>query len=394
MTKESAAPLRYTRTRALEHAAELPGIRPLRIHPLAFPLHVAELSATVEERGPFDLLDRYVGLAIADARLTTVSQIAEFLGITEHMVDRVLRFLDGIGHLHTTGGTLALTERGLRSVRDDRRYVEKEERLHLYFDGVHCEPLRTGHYADSVHVLDRDAAHAQREFRLLPYGDGFRHAAVNELTQRSDRADYGLPDELRDLQVLAVDQAFLPCYAIRARSDDGYTTLVYSGVADYRDHHLERIFNAWPVPDRILRSTDSDDPRDHFGDWLRDRRIDPRSITWLDNQSPRLSLPPSRYTDREATLRRRGEFALSMCGSYVAPRSHVLQMWCDDTETRRKAGLGRALAYASATRRSTAEVTMFLDRVSHQLELTPAITLSALKGHARQTGYGTLDLTG
>lgn len=393
MTKDTADTLLYAQTRALEHAAELPGMRPLRIHALAFPLHAAELSATVEERGPFDLLDRYVGLAIADARLTTVPQIAEFLGITEHMVDRVLRFLGGIGHVRGTGETLALTERGLRSVRDDRRYVEKEERLNLYFDGVHCEPLRTAHYANSVRILDREAAYAQREFRLLPYGGGFRHATVHELTRRSDRADFDLPDELRDLEVLAVDQAFLPCYAIRARTGDGHTTLVYTGVAEHRDHHLEKIFNAWPVPDRILRSTDSDDPREHFADWLRDREIAPRSITWLDNQSPRLSLPPSRYTDRDTTTRRRGSFSLSMCGSYVAPRSHVLQLWCDNAETRRKAALGRALAYAFATRRSTTEVTTFLDHVSQQLELTPALALSALKKHARQIGYGTLDLT-
>jgi len=185
-----------------------------------------------------------------------------------------------------------------------------------------------------------------------------------------------------------VDQAFLPCYAIRARTDDGHTTLAYSGVADHRDHHLEKIFNTWPVLDSILRSTDSDEPRDHFGNWMRGREIDPKSITWLDNQSPRLSLPPSRYTDRD-----KGSFSLSMCGSYVAPHSHVLQLWCNDAATRKKAVLSRALAYATATRRSTTEVTAFLDRVSRQLELNPTITLNALKNHVRQAGYGTLDLT-
>ena len=59
----------------------------------------------------------------------------------------------------------------------------------------------------------------------------------------------------------------------------------------------------------------------------------------------------------------------------------------------RTAVLSRALAYATATRRSTTEVTAFLDRVSRQLELNPTITLNALKNHVRQAGYGTLDLT-
>lgn len=80
----------YVVERALENAADQPGIRPVRVYRVAFPLHVAEVSATVTAREPFDLLDRYVGLAIADGGFHSVADIARYLGVTEHIVRRVL----------------------------------------------------------------------------------------------------------------------------------------------------------------------------------------------------------------------------------------------------------------------------------------------------------------
>ncbi|MEW2353001.1 hypothetical protein [Spirillospora sp. NPDC029432] len=298
---------------------EPPGVRPLRVHSLAFPLHAAELDATIEERGPFDLLDRYVDLAIADARFTTAPEVAAFLGVSERMVDRVLQFLHGIGHVQANGGSLALTPRGFRAVRDDRRYVEKREKLRIFFDGVRCGPLRTAHYAPGVRILDRDAAHAQRTFRLLQHGGPFQPGAVDDLARRPDRGDYDLPDELLNLEVSSVDQAFR---------------------------------------------------------WMRQRDITPDAIVWQDHDSPRLNLSPSRYTDKER--RSKNTFSLSMLGAYVAPRSHVLQLWCDD----------------SATRRTRDQLTVFLERVSSQLELPSPLTEETLQRHARKVGYGPINLKG
>jgi hypothetical protein len=378
--------------RALEHAADLPGIRPVRIHALAFPLHAAELSAIIEERGPFDLLDRYVGLAIAEGGFTRLKDIAAFLGVSEHMVDRVLRFLGGIGHLQGSADALSLTERGLRSVRDHRRYTEKQERLRLYFDGVRCGPLRTAHYVHSVRILNRDAGYAQRFYRLLPEACGFRPGAVAELGRRPDRSEYDLPDELLNLEVLEVGRAFLPCFAIRAHDGERLRTLVYSGIAELRDHHLEEIFNSWPTATHVMESTDSEQPRDHFAEWMRERKIAPQALTWVDHYSFRLILPPSRYVGRTAGTREKGTFSLMMLGSYVAPRSHVLQLWCDDARTRAKAVLARALAYATATRRTLPEVTTFLERICRHLEPDAVFTIDDLRRHAREAGYGALDL--
>jgi hypothetical protein len=66
----------YVVERALESTAD-DGLRPARVYWAAFPLYIAEVSATVLAREPFDLLDRYVSLAMAECRFRSVSEIAE-----------------------------------------------------------------------------------------------------------------------------------------------------------------------------------------------------------------------------------------------------------------------------------------------------------------------------
>ncbi|NAS20431.1 hypothetical protein GT755_01880 [Herbidospora sp. NEAU-GS84] len=385
--------LLYSTSRALEHAAALDDVTPLRIHPIGFPLFIAQLTATIEEHAPFDLLDRYVGLAIGDGGFRSVSGIADFLGVSEPMIDRVLRFLGGIGHLTGADGALALTERGMRSARDDQRYTAKAEKLRLYFDGVRCGPLTSAHYARGVRVMDQAHANQQRIFKLLSHSCDFRNDAVHDLARRPDRGSYDLPDELTDVAVHAVGLAFLPCYLIRARTSGGFRTLVYSAVASQRDEHVEAMVGEWPTTGRLLELGDSESPRDMFGDWLREQQISPRSIEWLDALQARLSLPASRLPSDPPANRARGMFSLTQVGSYIAPRGHVLQLWCSDPQVRRRAALARALAYASASRRATADVVGFLERVSRQLDLVPAVALDELGTYARATGHGSLILT-
>ncbi|MEV6040535.1 integrase core domain-containing protein [Nonomuraea sp. NPDC052116] len=63
--------------------------------------------------------------------------------------------------------------------------------------------------------------------------------------------------------------------------------------------------------------------------------------TWVDHYSFRLTLPPSRHSGRAGETRDKGTFSLRMLGSYVAPRGHVLQLWCDDAPTRTETVLNR-----------------------------------------------------
>jgi hypothetical protein len=384
----------YPQSRAIEHAADLPGVRPLRIYRLTLPLFEVEISALIDDPQPYDLLDRFVTRAIGYAQWRSVPEIAGALGLDETLSARIVAMLTDIGHVAVApDGSLGLTELGDRSLRADRRYVPKHDRQRLYFDGVRGEPLPAAHYEKGVAVLDRESALAQRSHRLLGHACPFRNDAVARLVRSPDRDAYNLPDELWDVSFVAVDDAYLPFYLVRTVSDGGLGLLAYSKVAELRDPHLERICSVWQDVSRTLATDDADDDGDlraHFGDWLRRRDLSPRDLTWVgDPPALRLTLPRSRFEKVGAAQKR---FGLTQLGSYVAPEGHVLQLWCDDSELRRAAVRERALIYATTGKnRSAGDVGEFLERVSRQLDVT-AVTLSDLRRHARSTGHGELDI--
>ncbi|TDC97811.1 hypothetical protein [Actinomadura sp. 7K507] len=380
----------YDPARALEDVALMPGLRPVRLHRIALPLFAVEIDSVVEAREPYELLDRFAGRAIAEARLDTVPDIAGFLGLDEAMVDRVLRFLGGIGHVVSRpDGTLALTDLGARSVRDGTRYVSKRDRQKLYFDGVLGEPLPAAYYGRRVVVWDTAQAAEQKWHRLMSHACAFRDDSLHHLASRPDRQDFNVPDELREVTSHSTGLAYLPCYAIRTQTDQGPSFLTYSAVAETRDEHLERICLHWPALTTTLDAGDTDDVRAEFEDWLAERDIDPAHLDWTTGETLRLTLPASRFAIRPAPGSPKGTFALTRVGSYVTPRNHVLQLWCDDEDLRREAALERALTRVTASRTIEAtEAEAFLSRLSTQL--ATALTLDDLRVHAHKIRQGPL----
>jgi hypothetical protein len=381
----------YAVERALENADEA-GLRPVRVYWAAFPVHVVEVSAPVTDHEPFDLLDRWVGLAIAEAGYRSVADIAAFLGVTEQIVERVRLFLAGIGHLAGLDGALALTDLGLRSAREDTRYTLKEDRLKLYFDGVTCTPLPSRFYGRGVQVLSMADAHAQHRFQLLPHEREFRADEVAELAGRPDRAGYNLPDEHRDLKVLAHEQAFLPCYLIRAHTARGPRTLIYTAAdTTASDPYLEPIVRNWQTLDAALRTEESGEEsrRAELEEWLGDHGLSLTQLTtWTDHHVPQLRLPARHFPLSMTPEKARGEFPLHQVGSYVTPRSYILHIWCTDPATRREAVLTRALAYADTGRKNAAHVAQFLEQISRRLDVNPPLTADDLRDYARRTGRG------
>jgi hypothetical protein len=365
----------YPVDRALDAIADQPGIRPLQVHRVAIPLHVAEVTATVTAREPFDLLDRYVGLAIADGGFQSLAEIAEYLGITTDIVHRVLRFLGEIGHVTGVDGVLELTPLGLRAVRDETRYTPKEDRLKLYFDGVRCSPLPERFYGRSVRVLDRADAYAQHEFTLFGPATGFTADTVTALAARPDRVGYNLPDEYESLRVLGNDLAYLPCYVIPAVTGDGYRLLPFTAAnAAASDPYLEDVFRSWADLNEAMITERSSERalRDELGRWLADRGLSWDHLSQAGESVLRLVLPASRFPAWDVPAKAKGTFSLHRAGSYLTPHGFVFQLWCPDVEVRRAAALERALQYDGEGRRGDEELTAFLGQVSVRLELDAA----------------------
>ncbi|MEV4002443.1 hypothetical protein [Actinomadura sp. NPDC049753] len=379
----------YDPARALEDAAAMPGVRPVRLHRIGLPLFAVEIDALIDDRQPYDLLDRFVGRAIAEAELRTVPEIAGFLGLDEVMVDRVLRFLSGVGHVVSRpDGTVALTDLGARSVRDDTRYVSKRDRQKLYFDGVLGEPLPAAYYGRKVVVWDAAQAVEQQWHRLMTHACAFHNDALTRLAARPDRRDFNIPDELREVAFSSSGHAYLPCYLLRTETPRGPSLLAYSAVSESHDEHLEKLCRGWPALTAILNTGDSDDVRAEFGPWLDKRDIDPSRLSWTADGTLRLTLSPADFTAGG----RKGIFSIVRLGSYITPRSHVLQLWCDDPDFRRQAVLERALTRVTASRDiEPAEAEAFLSRLCTQLETEP-LSLDDLRRHAHKTGHFLLPL--
>jgi hypothetical protein len=381
----------YPVDRALDAIADQPGIRPLQVHRVAIPLHVAEVTATVMARDPFDLLDRYVGLAIAECGFRSMPEISEYLGVTPDIVHRVLRFLGEIGHVTGVGGALELTPLGLDAVRDETRYTPKEARLKLYFDGVRCSPLPERFYGRGVRVLDGESADAQREFTLFRPATGFTDDAVRALAARPDRAAYNLPDEYENLRSTCHELAYLPCYVIPAVTDDGYRLLPFTAAdATASDPYLEDVFRSWAaLNEAMITERNSEGARhDDVDRWLADRGLSWDDLRPAGKSGLRLVLPAEHFPASDVPVKAKGTFSRHRVGSYLTPHGLVFQLWCTDMEIRRTAALERALHYDGEGRRGDEDLTAFLARVSARLELDAALTIAEVTAYSRRTGRG------
>jgi len=342
-------------------------------------------------RDPFDLLDRYVGLAIAECEFRSLAEISEYLGITPDIVHRVLRFLGEIGHVTGVGGALELTPLGLSAVCDKTRYTPKEARLKLYFDGVRCAPLPERFYGRGVCVLDRESADAQREFTLFSPATGFTNDAITALAARPDRTRYSLPDEYESPRVLGNDLAYLPCYVIPAVTGDGYRLLPFTAAnATASDPHLEDAFRSWDtLNEAMITERNSQGARhDDVDRWLADRDLSWEHLSQAGESVLRLVLPAGRFPASDVPAKAKGTFSRHRVGSYLTPHGLVFQLWCKDMEIRRAAALERALQYDGEGRRGDEDLAAFLGRVSARLELDTALTIADLTSYSRRTGRG------
>ncbi|WP_328477280.1 hypothetical protein OHA21_24105 [Actinoplanes sp. NBC_00393] len=215
----------------------LPGVRPRRIRPLLLPTWAAEVTATVRESQPYDVFDRYLSRAVAEAGLSDVAELAEFLGAEPAFVARTVRFLTGMGHLSSSAeGKIVLTELGRLSVADGRRYqLARGRRMRLRFDGFTGAPV-------PYHCATRSSWQTAPEL-TLPDGTSFQPVpavlelpgtAVGDLLRRPDVDEFTGPAVPVEVEPVAVRPAWLPVYLVECEDEP----LVFGGEVDGPDPYL------------------------------------------------------------------------------------------------------------------------------------------------------------
>ncbi|WP_430790088.1 hypothetical protein [Actinoplanes sp. G11-F43] len=236
MTEAAHLPLREV----IRRVGALPEVRPVRFVPLLLPMWAVEVRATVREAHAYDVLDRYLTRALAEAGLSGIAELAGFLGVEPVLVERTARFLEGIGHVRRRAGRLELTVLGRRSVTDGRRYLlSAERRMTLRFDGCRGEPVPFAHATHAVWLAE--------PVLTLPDGTVFAPVgtpaelpgdAVARLLARADLADFTGPAVPVDVAASTPRAVWLPVYLVECEDEP----LVFGWAVDGPDPYLLRVY--------------------------------------------------------------------------------------------------------------------------------------------------------
>lgn len=373
----------YPEQRVLEDAAFARGTTPTRIFALLFPVWCVTVASTVTEAEDYDLIDRYLERGIAEGGLDTTAGLARFYALDEVIVDRALRALAAIGHVTWSDGIWSLTPLGLRSTRDQKRYVLKaEDRRKLYFDGWESQPLTRPHYdSRKVTLAPLDAGFGS--FQALYSTRGFDPAALPRLASSPDRDRFNLPAQIDNPRLTcAPEQVFLPVYVVRAldaRRRVRY--FVYSQASDEADPDLTALAERTPEIAGVLETEarSAQDEQERARDWLRRKDLDDHRLSRTEGGMLRVTLPGAAFGGDEGV-------ELYRLGSFVLQGTGFFQLWCREEQVRKRALLERLEYFVSARSQVVQDqLESRLARLGTQLGFT-GLTLGDAAEMAEQAG--------
>ncbi|MDT3440704.1 MULTISPECIES: hypothetical protein [unclassified Pseudofrankia] len=377
-----SGPVIYPARRAVEHVVTLPGVRPLRLFPVLWPLHQVETTARVCDEQAYEIIDHFVVRALAEGRIERLADVAWFLALPESLVQRCVEFLRIIDHVHVDGDRLTLTGLGRRSWEKDIRYEWKESRLLLLFEQRTSWALPRAYYHGNVTVLPTPEVPPERlrgGSRFLSFFDAtpFNPAAFQQLAAHPDRAAFNLPGLLTDLRITAVGNAFLPVYLVET---ERHGVLVYTALAEEPDDLFGKVIAQVHRVGDLIEAEGVGDPARIWSEWAERSPVGPAVPTRQGDGQWRITLPAKCFGPVSPQL------SLSRVGSYELREHHFAQLWCDDAGVRRQAIRERALAITR-----TPDVGTFDDLRQRFIPIAralavPAPTVADLRDFAERAG--------
>jgi hypothetical protein len=366
----------YPEQRVLEDVTQGHGFAPTRIFAIMLPIWQVEVRATTTDGRPYELIDRYLERAVADAQVSTVAEMSRFLSLDEPLVDRAIRVLAAIGHVTLLGATVELTDLGRQSLRDGVCYLTTvQDRRKMYFDAYRSWPLSRRYYDSGMVTLlppeevSSAVGRGGPSFHMLHSTSGFRKEALAELAGNPNRDHYNLPARIQHPESLGEELVYLPMYVVRAMDAGGRPThLAYTQAADTADPDLTELLRNSPeitAPlDAEFHAADPDHQQNRIKRWLdrhnmaHCRPVRTAQGTW------RVVLPEAGFTPA-------GTVGLDKVGSYVVLDQDLLHVSCDVRSVRERALLKRVDAYVMARNiNKSPNVRAHIARVATQLGLS------------------------
>lgn len=384
----------YHPQRVIEDAQKEPGLAPVHLFALLFPLWRVELGGTFREQKPYALLEEYFERGIFEGQLQTTEEISTFFGIDPRLVAKVLDFLQTIEHVQCEQGRWSLRPLGQESLREGQKYIPKKNRQEFYFEAFQCQPLTREHYDQmqiyteyeaeeliSLYKRSRRGYRCESLFSFHPWNAG----AIADLARRSDRDQYNLRKEISGVhQIGQPELVYLPIYLIEARKPNNQRVyLAYSRIRGRRDRFFEHIVNHYPDVRETLAITSAQNQqnKDLWTPWLTKLGLSHVQPLRMPNGIWQLNLAPALFRASNPPL------AIEKIGTYRLEEGHFLYLWCDDVEIRRNAVLDRTLHLIEQHKKSITEreVERNLQLLSEQL-VTRILDLNDLKRRAKETG--------
>jgi hypothetical protein len=340
-----------------------------------------EASAEVYDKQDFEVIDHFIVRAIHEGEIHHRTELINFLKLPAGLIDRCLAFLGVIGHVKVVDARLDLTDLGQRSVREGIRYVASTSRLTILIERQTGWPFPRPYYDGNVPVLDTpeieegqlaDRTRFRRVFTSAP----FDPQVVQRLANQPDRAQFNLPSQFRNLRQEGIREGFLPSYLIET-SD--HQILAYTNVAEKRDEFLERLCAKTSI-EHLIEAQGIGDPAVIWQKWLA------QSTAFGSGRVQKSRAGTWQVVLEAAAFGESPKLPLARVGSYQFRDNHFIQVWCTDTETRKKALRERSLGIATLP-----EVTCLEDLQTRIGDLAnnlqvPAVSIAELRRYAELKG--------
>jgi hypothetical protein len=347
--------LLYSPHRALDAVLDL-GAIPQRLFRVFYPVWRVKVQGQQRIATDFEELEWFIERGLHEAGLTSVEGLARFFGLDARFVQKLVKFLRGIGHIEGDDAHLSLTQLGLTSMQARVRYQEQETSAELYFDGLCSRPLALEHYSVPLYE-DSSKSTWFRPFYV--FDRRWNEAAVQELMAHPDKGKYNLPDEVTYIAPLSREPVYLPVYVIERQmgEPDGLPLfLVFSRIRSMRDEVIEGVVNVDPLAVVPLREARRQNLEESVRRCLDGRGLDQDdwhlqlSGPWGPQVTVDAQVLQSAHWHAEGTEGSRG-LSVRDIGGYLLVYEHVLAfdwcVWltCDDPKMRQQAAVERLLEW-------------------------------------------------
>lgn len=326
------------------------GAVPQRLFQVLYPIWRVHVEGRQRIPHDFEELEWFIERGIHETGLNSVTTMARFFGLEERFVNKLVSFLQGVGHINNEQGRLSLTDLGRDSVQQRVRMQEQETSALLYFDGVGSRPLKRDHYSIPIYTEPPK----DRTFQaLFLFSKDWQKESLQRLKTRPDRNLYNLPDEVIELNPLTHELVYLPLYIVQRRPGppkDLPLFLVFSRVHSLRDDVLEEAVNQESLIQVPLRQANQNDLAEVVRQALSQRGLGQKEWYLQANGSwgPQVMVAAEvlkqshRRSNSDGSNQR---LTIGQIGKFFLARDWCVWLTCDDPEVRQQAAIEQLLEW-------------------------------------------------